>query len=94
MLRLEDIFLLSYKDILVPEKGDSQIYDPTRRETYRKAKICLLGKIFINPIGIYYSRHKGYKNEQMCAVGFWKEIKIHRHENRIQNRNKHFMYLR
>lgn len=94
MLGLEDISsLLSYKEILIPQKGDSQISDPTRRETCRKVML-FFGKMFINPIDIYYSRHKGYRNEQMCAIGFWKHIKMHRHENRIQDRNKHFMYLR
>ena len=48
MLRLDDISsLLSYKDILVPERGDSQISDPTRRETYRKAISYLLVKYLL-----------------------------------------------
>ena len=53
MLRLDNFSsLLSYKDILVPEKGDSQISDPTRRETYRKAISCLLVKYLL----IQYTR--------------------------------------
>ena len=48
MLRLDNFSsLLSYKDILVPEKGDSQISDPTRRETYRKAISYLLVKYLL-----------------------------------------------
>ena len=74
MLRLEDISsLFSYKDILVPEKGDSQIYDPTRRETYRKAISCLLVKyllieqvyIILDTMGIEMSKcvQQGFGNK-------------------------------